>query len=539
MGLTVPVTYADVFEFAEDYRANLRNLSKLVDVPSPVAVGDDVTVKLRVPVFDEEIALQGRVMAPMGTRAGLQLESGDRGLVLLEQRYRTLGRLVEHMLVSGRFKVAGQWAEGAAPATGEAAPRAAAPAADPGLVDPYTLGPAERSGELSLERTSDLLMALHSNHETGVIEFRVGTQRRLAYLKGGGIVQYVGDPVVEQHCLGVLLARAGRITPEQLQESLDTMNRTGQKQGEVFVEMGLLSFPQLVMSLMTQVDIITRGLLGETQGTFQYWALPSLPSTIITPPMKTPAFLFGYYKKMYAAMNRSDIAVQLEPYMEKYCALHTGIDWDEMRLKSVERGLIDILGSRSWRFREVFSVSNTNRGLTEQVLMTLLGMGLISMVDEEDVGQVHDRWTAALEKKHVTMRTQNPFELLETHWTSRTAQVEKAYARMKSEYQGFGRGAALPPHAEELRGLILDKVEEAYAQLKTTGIRQETRKKYYEPMQHEFSADLLFKQGEMLMVRELWAEALDNFERAVELKPEEGKYRKYRDMAAGRGAARS
>ena len=220
--------------------------------------------------------------------------------------------------------------------------------------------------------------------------------------------------------------------------------------------------------------------------------------------------------------------------MEKYCVLHKGIEWDDMRLRKIERGLIDILASRSWRFREVFSVSNTGRGLTEQVLMTLQGMGLLTMVDEEDLGQVHDRWTTALERKWGHMRDQNPFELLETHWTSRTAQVEKAYKRMKAEYEGFGRGAAMPEGAEALRTKILEKIEEAYAALKTTDIRRETRKKHYEPMQHEFSADLLFKQGEMLMVRELWDEALDNFERAYELKPTEGKYRKYRDMAAGR-----
>lgn len=542
MGLTVPVTYDDLFEFVEDYRTNLRNLTKMVEVPSPVTIGDDVTVQINVPVFDEMIPLQGRVMAPMGNRAGLQLEGGDRGLTLLENRYKLLGRLVEHMLVSGRFKVAGQWAEGAtpvvmasAPATGAASLVDSAPSVgNRGLVDPYTLGAAERSGDMSLERTSDLLLSLHDSSATGVIEFRIGSQRRLAYVKNGGIVQYVSDPVMEDQCLGVLLARAGRVTPEQLQESLDKMNATGQQQGTIFVEMGVLSFPQLVMSLMTQVDIITRGLMSESGGTFQYWSIERLPPTIVTPPMKTPAFLYSFYKKKFSTMNRDTVAAELAPYMEKYVVLRKGVNWDEMRLKKMDRTLIEILGARSYRFREVFSVSNTGRGLTEQVLLTLLSMGLITMVDEEDKGQIHDRWTAALAKKTMFMRDQNPFEVLETHWTSRTPHVEKAYARMKAEYEGYGRGAALPAPAESQRVRILEYIEEAYGVLKTTSVRQETRKKYFEPMQHEFSADLLFKQGEMLMVRELWVEALDNFERACELKPREGKYRKYRDMASAR-----
>ncbi|MCO4772801.1 MAG: hypothetical protein KDA24_22405 [Deltaproteobacteria bacterium] len=536
MALTVSVTYDDIFGFVEDYRTNLKNLTATVEVPSPVAVGDDVNLKVRVPIFEEEVAVYGRVMAPMGNRAGLQLESGDSGLARLDARYTMLGKLVESMLLSGRFKVVGTWAPGAAPAVaaGSAGAAGVAAPAAPGLVDPYTLGAAERSGDLNLERVTDLLMSLYRNRETGVIEFRTGTQRRLAYVKSGGIVQYISDPIVEQHCLGVLLARAGRVTPEQLEESLEKMNATGEKQGQVLVEMGVLTFPQLVMSLMTQVDIISRGVLAMTEGSWQFWSLPKLPSTVITPPMKTPAFFFAYFRKKISATPRAEIEAALLPHMDKYVVLDSGVKWEEMRLKRQEAGLIEILGAQSYRFREVFSVSNTGKGLTEQVLLTLLGLGLVDLVDHEDQAQVHNRWSAQLEKKVLYMRTQNPFEILETHWTSRSSHVEKSYQRMKAEYESFGRGANLPPEAEKLRAQILERIEEAYRSLKDTSTRQETRKKFFEPMQHEFSAELMFKQAEMLIVRELWSEALDNLERAIELKPREGKYRKFRDMAANR-----
>jgi len=541
--LTVSRTYDDLIAFVEDYRTNLKNLTAMVEVPSPVNVGDDVTVQVRVPVLQEDVSIQGRVMAPMGDRAGLQLEGSDPGLARLQERYALLGRLVEDLLRSGRFKIVGEWAEGAAPVdTRPAAPqwnpnaKAAPPAAvtSSALPDPYTLGPAERSGDVNFERLTQLMMALYQNQETGVIEFRIGTQRRLAYVKNGGICQYVSDPISEEYCLGVLLARAGKLTKEQLQESLDTMNQTGEKQGQVLVTMGALTFPQLVMSLMTQVDIITRKMFTETTGTWQYWSLPSLPNTIITPPMKTTAFLFAWYRKRFATLARAEIEAILAPHMEKYAVLRKDVNWEDMRLKKVEAGLIEILGARSYRFREIYSVSNTGKGTTEQLLGAVLGMGLLDLVDEEDKAQVYDRWTAQLEKKTLFMRDQNPFEVLETHWTSRTPQVEAAYQRMKKEYESFGRGAKLPAEAEKLRIGILAKIEEAYEALKSTAIRQETRKKHFEPMQHEFSADLLFKQGEMLIVREKWDDALDNFERAIELRPREGKYRKFRDMAAAR-----
>ena len=525
------LSYGDLFEFLEDYRTNLKQLTSTVPVPRPVRVGDDVAVAVRVPVFETDVVVQGRVMAPMGNQAGLQLDSADAGLKQLEEHYAFLGRLVKELLVSGRFQVTGQWADGAAPvAAAGAAPRRAA-----GLVDPATLGAPSKEGSLDRDSMTALLMDLHSRQTTGVIEMRIGTQRRLAYLKGGGIVQYVNDPVVERECLGVLLARAGRLTPEQLEESLEKMNQTGEQQGQVLIQMGLLSFPQLVMSLMTQVEIVTRGILGADEGgTWRFWELSELPSTVVTPPMKTAAFLFDFHKKRYKSLPREVLQNQLEPLLDQFCKLGPNVNWEDMRLKKAEARLVEILAERSYRFREVFSVSNLNRGATEEVLLALQDLGLLEIEAEEDTTQVHDRWLAELEKKALFMRDQNPFERLEAHWTSRTKHIEAAYQRMKAEYEGFGRGKKLPPRVDELRKEILGHIEEAYRALATTAARQETRKQHYEAMQHEFSADLLFKQGEMLMVRERWADALDNFERAIELNPREPKFRKFRDMVAGR-----
>lgn len=541
MPLSVPISYGDLFEFLEDYRQNLGRLQYTVPASEPAGVGDDVTLLVEVPVMDERVQLHARVMAPMGGQLGLQISQEDEGLAQLEGFYRFVGQVVEQMLVSGRFKVVGQWEDGAAPVVMPGAPGAAAASASTvagEYPDPALLGAPARSGESTLPVLTELLMTLYSEGANGVIEFKSEEGRRLAYVKKGGIVQFINDPVVEEECLGALLARAGRINKTQLNKSLEMMTKTGEKQGQCLIEMGALTFPQLVMSLMTQAEIIARNVLSSSGGSWGFWPLSSLPSSIVTPPMKTPGFLYGFFKKHFATIPREDVERRTAEVMDKYTVLSKDVNWGDMRLKKAELRFMEIMGGRSWRFREVFSVSNLGRGTTEQILLALLEMGMLTIVEAEDRGQVEARWRSQLEQKLLFMRDQNPFEVLEIHWTSRTDHVKSAYERMRKEYENFARGATLPADIDTTRRGILDCIETAYQALASTGIRQETRKKFYEPMQHDFSADLLFRQGEMLMVRQRWEDALENFERAIELMPNEGKYRKFRDMARNQRGGR-
>jgi hypothetical protein len=102
---------------------------------------------------------------------------------------------------------------------------------------------------------------------------------------------------------------------------------------------------------------------------------------------------------------------------------------------------------------------------------------------------------------------------------------------MRTEYENYGRGKPLPADVEAMRTEILEAIQASYERIKSIDVRRETRKEYYEPQQHEFSADLLFTQGEMLMVRRQWATVIDNFERAIELMPNIPKYRQYLQQA--------
>ncbi len=524
MPATVAIEYADLFEFLEDYRSNLSQLQYTVALEG-AKVGDDVALAVQVPVLGETVMVPARVMAPLPSGAGLQLDpDAPDGLPRLEGFYRFVGQLVEAMLRSGRFKVAGEWGEGvAAPATAAARP-AAAPSTGP------TLGPATHSGQVNEKNLTQLLMTLYSERAVGVLELQGGVAIRRAWIKQGGIVAWEAEPVLEQECLGVLLVRSGRLTEDQLKATLTMMNETGMKQGECLIEMGVYTFPQIVMSLMTQVELVTRNVFVEAGGTYSFHPLPDLGREFITPPMKSPGFLFKYYRRHFATVKQEVVEGLENPLKDSYTRLAEA-NWDDFRFSKVERGLIDILARKSYRYREAFRVSNVGRSATSQILLSLVEMGVLDFVADENIDQVAARWRAELGRKLLLQRDQNPFELLEIHWTSRDPQVEEAYQRMRTEYENYGRGKPLPADVEAMRTEILEAIQASYERIKSIDVRRETRKEYYEPQQHEFSADLLFTQGEMLMVRHQWATVIDNFERAIELMPNIPKYRQYLQQA--------
>ncbi len=537
---SVPIQYENLFEFLEDYRGAISQLRYTVPTRTKLREGEDVAVQFMVPVLGEAVTVFGRTVQTAENMAAVQLdpEAGD-GLPRLEGFYRFVGSLVEEMLVSGRFKVTGQWAAGAQPMAAGPTPAAAGSkqAAKPGH-DRQELGAPARQGDVNEESMTDVLMDLYRQRAVGVMEVRSETGRRLGWMKQGGFVQWESDPVIEDECLGVLLTRAGKLTEDQLKGSLRMMNDTGNKQGECLIEMGALTFPQLVMSLMTQVEIVTRNVFAMKEGSWAFYPRDSLSSEFVTPPMKTPGFLFAYYKRRVIEMRPSERDKLQTPLMDQYTNLNPDVNWDDLRMKKVELGLVDIMRRKSYRYRNLFSVSNMGRNQTVPVLLALVKLKVLDFVATEDADQVMDRYRTQLDTKLAFQADQNPFEVLEVHWTSRTDSVKVSYDRMRKEYERFGKGATLAPDVEEMRQKILSNIDGAWEALKDKPIRQDTRKKHYEVQQHDFSADLLFRQGEMMLVRNQYTEAIENLERACELMPTVAKYRQMLNKAkaqAGRG----
>ena len=120
----------------------------------------------------------------------------------------------------------------------------------------------DAQGQLADTSFRDLLIELAVQRSTGLLTLveKDGT-KRWGFWQKGGPVGWRSEPLQPEETLGVLLLKAGHLQKEKLAESLKMMEAQNIRQGEALIEMGIMSFGQLVSLLGKQVEFILQKIL--------------------------------------------------------------------------------------------------------------------------------------------------------------------------------------------------------------------------------------------------------------------------------------
>jgi hypothetical protein len=118
------------------------------------------------------------------------------------------------------------------------------------------------------------------------------------------------------------------------------------------------------------------------------------------------------------------------------------------------------------------------------------------------------------------LRQQNHFEVIGVHWSAHHRTFRAAYDKARSRFD-----LARPPlkdAGEEILELAregLKSIETAYKTLTNEEQRLAYRKKLFDATERQYSADMLVKQGEVMLLRGDRVGAMEALETAVELAP--------------------
>ena len=511
-------SFASLMDFLEAYRTDIRDGFLSVPAEGEFVAGASCLVTVDIPVFEEKTEIDGEIVDVVEDGVVVRLGETAEGLEYLGWLYDLCGRFIEDMLTSGRFKIAGRPTTAATAAGGTAA---TSTGTDDGV--PVGAVPVD-SGELTPESWRQVLMRAYRDRFTGVVRADHPLGTSTVFFEKGGPVQVADDPVVVDETLGVMLVQTGRITEQQFQKSLQEMNRTGKLQGECLIDMGLLNFPVLVMALMRQTEMKVLRLYNSAEGSFAMFHLERHRAKFVTPPLKVPSALYKMIKGRLGELGFEELAERQREYLDQYSKLVIDFPLDDLQMKKTELEFLQIIGRRSYRLREIFAVSNMARNMTALTSLALMDMGLLRFQQEEDTTQIVDNFRQRFATKLSVMQDQNLFERLEIHWAARTNDVEEGYERLVGKWKKMGVNHVLPPDIEEMRQRVFAELEKAYEVIKTASARQEYRREVYEKQQIAFSADVFYRQAELLMISERWKEVLENTERAVELMPDVRKY---------------
>jgi hypothetical protein len=526
-----------LFSAIDEVRAWLQESGQLT-APAP-AVDTQALEERLAELEDENQALREAVEAlsaavddgPHRGEDGLESASLDEGGGGLDDELVD-DELVDDELVEdddrGDDELVDDLADGdAAPAAPAAAAPQAAGARPRGFLIPDLRAVSPRlSGALGGLELQDALVTLAVDRATGLFTARGADGRvRTGFWDKGGPVGFRTDPMVETEVLGVLLLRAQQITEAQLRQSLELMRARGCRQGEAFIEMGVMSYPQLIMVLGKQVEYLFTQLLAMGEGTFTFHDLPALPEPFLPPGLRIPNLLFRRSSAKAKELRSEELAAHFKPNINAYVGLHPEARrlLHDVKLSEVERKLVSIIDETNLRLREVFSVSPISRAATACMIYALDELKVLQYDGGESRAGYLARAAEVIAKKKRQLARCTEFDVLEVHWISLQDEIDAAVAKVTAEYAPSAF-KDLPAELMEDLVKINERIRHATAVLKDGPKRREYRKSILEAFMIEQSAELLGRKGEMAIMRHDRREAVACFAKAQELDPRNPEY---------------
>ncbi|HVI00965.1 MAG TPA: DUF4388 domain-containing protein, partial [Enhygromyxa sp.] len=113
-----------------------------------------------------------------------------------------------------------------------------------------------------------LVRQLARTKSTGSLYLLNGKTKKVVFFDRGEPVSVRSNVTTE--CLGQILAREGLITQAQCDQTLESIRRTGKKQGELLIEMGILSEGNLRYGLEAQLRHKLFDIFSWDDGRYQY-----------------------------------------------------------------------------------------------------------------------------------------------------------------------------------------------------------------------------------------------------------------------------
>ncbi|MCA9683308.1 MAG: DUF4388 domain-containing protein [Myxococcales bacterium] len=148
---------------------------------------------------------------------------------------------------------------------------------------------------------------------TGSLFLLNGKTKKVVFFNDGEPISVRSN--VTSECLGQILAREGLITQAQCDQTLESIRRTGKKQGELLIEMGILSEGNLRYGLQAQLRQKLYDIFGWDDGRYQF--KPEVEGEDYGLRIGTPAQ--GLIINALLETTDEDRARKaLEPYLDRY-----------------------------------------------------------------------------------------------------------------------------------------------------------------------------------------------------------------------------
>lgn len=369
----------------------------------------------------------------------------------------------------------------------------------------------------------------------GILELESGPQKRRVWLHNGSIAFVESQPWTEDTSLGRILIQHKLLGEPALREGLERSRATGRSLGRVLTSLGHVKTKDLTQTLREQSRLKLDAAFGWAEGGFRWlpWDNPPTKADLVL--VNGLGTVGRHIKGLFEQTTSADMEQLLENCMPR--RIFVTDEFERLATKLA-------LNQKELRFVEVHvdgqqTVADALKGspLGRLATMRLVAMGLAmelfalersttgSVVRKAPARSVTDTSGArALKQRLETdlerLKRQNHFEILGVHWTAHHRSYRVAFTQAIAQYD-----AGKPPLStatDEVKAIakkIVTEIEESFRYLTDAANRTAYRKKLYDQTERAFTADMLIKQGEVMMMRGDRMGSIEALETAVELSP--------------------
>jgi len=397
-----------------------------------------------------------------------------------------------------------------------------------------------------------ILVYLNRERKTGTLTVSASSATKNIYLKMGDVI--FASSTYEDDRLGEMLLKAGKITVEQYDKSVEVLKATGKRQGAILVELGYLTPKEIFWGLKYQVNEIIQSmfLLEDAGYEFREGNIPA---------EEVIALKMSMGNLIYAGINRITNWTRIRNKMpDTDSALKLSEDprslFQDIELSPQDKKILSLIDGKK-TIKEIIDGSSMGSFEALRILYVLWSIGMIEEAAWKEAGKAPktkgrpeetalDEILRPLSTEEMKISKINALyaqlgnlrknELLEVDEKAKSETIKKNYYHLAKEYHPDRHLPFTDPDIKMKLTEIFDALTEAYNTLKDDKLRAEYYRALASPKKEPAAAagakaEDRFKQGITEFKKGNFPGAIDNFTGAIELKPDTARYLSYLSLA--------
>ncbi len=397
-----------------------------------------------------------------------------------------------------------------------------------------------------------ILVPLNRNRKTGILSIKTPAFTKKAYINLGDAI--FASSTYEDDRLGEMLLKAGKITVEQYDKSVEVLKSTKKRQGAILVELGYLTPKDLFWGVKYQVKEIIQSMFLIEDGEYEF-----IEGTLPTEEVITLKMSMG--NLIYEAVNQIKNWTKIRNEMpDTDSVLKLSDDphslFQDIELTAQDKKILALIDAK----KTIKAIIDSSWMGSFEALKILYVLWAIGMVEQTAAIQVEAKPGKETEEKKEETVSLNDIlqplseeeeslmnkvesvysrlnslsltELLDVDEKADSETIKKNYFRLAKEFHPDRYFTFTDPAIKTKLTAVFDAITKAYHTLKDDKLRAEYFKSLTAPKKAEegdekVKAEEQFKRGvEEFKKGNFWG-AVDNFKWATKMMPKNANYWSY------------